>query len=567
MATSRIAVNLVRPSPRYAAAPHIEKVEVPLGSTLAELAASLGSRPDDPSTLLTAAYVDHRLRALDQVITGECNIQFLDLGNAIGSRVYQRTVLFMLCAAAHKVYPGARLRVEHSLSNGVYCEIHGEHMLSDATTRALEKEVRALAADNLTIQALTLTPAEAIARLEAQHATSGDPLVRWLQQSGAEYVIMHQIGDYLDYLDGPTLPATGYVRCLALHPYMPGFIVQTPEKAPPPAIPTYNEQPKLTSVYREAERWAQITGIDDVATLNEQLAEHAHELIDISEAAHEKRIAGLADLIVRDRYVRLITIAGPSSSGKTTLSNRLRVQLRVNGVRPLTLHLDDYFKSRDDTPLDEYGNPDFEALEAIDLDLFNEHLGRLIEGETVHPPSFDFKTGRRVASGRKLRVGPSEPIIVEGIHGLNDRLTAAVPKASKFKIYISPLTQINIHERVRIHTTDARLLRRLVRDAQFRGYTAEQTLSIWPMVRRGEEKYIFPFQEDASAMFNSALVYELAVLKPFAERFLSEISPHSPNYARAEQLLWLLGHVKPLRTDRIPANSILSEFVGGSSFA
>lgn len=562
MQNDTVRITLVQPNARLGAPPKLREVTVGCGATVEALARQLGHEPGT----VTGAIVDGQFVSLAHPIDRPCRVQLLDLSHQEGRRIYQRTALFILAVAARRCMPGARLRIEHTLSNGIYGEFTGTRFAAKDVAR-LHDAMRQIIEADLPIVARRLPVAEARHLIAAsQSAEESEQVLKVLDYVSADEVTLYTLADFTDYTDGPLLPRTGLVRQFRLHHYMPGFILQTPEGTNPPTVPEYREQPKLTGIYREAERWATVMRLRDVASLNALTEAEARELILINEAFHEKRIAELADQIARNRNIRLITIAGPSSSGKTTFAQRLLLQLRVNGLHPLTLHLDDYFLSRDETPLDEDGNPDFEALEAIDLKLFNDHLARLIEGETVEVPTFDFTKGERVWTGRTLTLPEGQPIIIEGIHGLNDRLTQAIPKANKFKIYISALTQLNIHDRVRIHTTDARLLRRIVRDAQFRGLGADGTLTRWPMVRRGEERNIFPFQEDADAMFNSALLYEFAVLKPYAEKCLREVPEDSPNQPVARHLMWLLSHVRPIPSDAVPATSILREFIGGSAF-
>lgn len=564
MQEATVTVTLVEPNARIDAPPKTRKVQVPKDSTIEMLSQAADEKA---GRSIVGAIVDGRLVPLNYRLEDGSRVQLIDLIHQEGRRICQRTALFILAAAARECMPNARLRIEHTLSNGIYGEFKGPERFSASDVARLSKAMEHLIEADLPIRARRLPLAEAkevirTTQTEQERAS----LLQIFDQLEVEHVTLHTLGEFTDYTDGPMLPSTGYLTKFRLRHYMPGFILQIPEQLSPPQIPPYREQPKLTGIYREAERWASVMEISDTAALNSLTPERAKDLININEAFHEKKIAQLADQIAQNKNIRLITIAGPSSSGKTTFSQRLLIQLRVNGLHPLTLHLDDYFLSREETPLDEDGNPDFEALEAIDLDLFNDHLARLIEGEAVEVPVFDFTIGKRVWTGRTLRLPEGEPIIIEGIHGLNDRLTEAVPKANKFKIYISALTQLNIHDRVRIHTTDARLIRRMVRDAQFRSLPADETLTRWPMVRKGEEKNIFPFQEDADAMFNSALLYELGVLKPYAEARLAEVPESSPNRPVADHLAWLLSHVRPLSSDSVPPNSILREFIGGSTF-
>jgi uridine kinase len=364
-------------------------------------------------------------------------------------------------------------------------------------------------------------------------------------------------------------PRTGYLKCFGLKFYLPGFILRYPQKESPTTLPTFVEQRKLANVYYEFEHWGKVLEIEDVASLNTQInSGRTGELIRIAEALHEKKLAQLADEITKDRgRVRVILIAGPSSSGKTTFAQRLCIQLRVNGLRPIAIGTDDYFVDREHTPVDEKGEPDFEALEALDLELFNQHLIRLIQGEEVEIPIFNFQTGTREPKGEIISAKDDQPIIIEGIHGLNERLTSEIPKDRKFKIYISALTQLNVDNHNRIPTTDNRLLRRIVRDNQFRSHDAKATIRQWPSVRRGEERNIFPFQEDADAMFNSALAYELAILKRYAEPLLRAISKDDPEFPEAKRLLKFLSYILPMEDSDVPLNSILREFIGASCFA
>jgi uridine kinase len=490
-------------------------------------------------------------------------LHHVDLSTANGQRTYQRTALLLLCLASRRAIPNSYISVEHSLSNGVYCEIHGDKPLTPREISLVEHNMRELISAALPVTVQETSPQEAVHLLKESGQSSAAMLIAQLDTKAVPLV---HCGGLYSYCDGPVLANTSLVNHFGLHFYLPGLILQIPEDHTG-RIPQYREQPKLASVYRETERWASILGVADAASLNSTIkAGESGDLIRVSEALHEKKIAAIADMVAQNPEIRLITIAGPSSSGKTTFAQRLKIQLRVNGLHPVTISLDDYFLNRSETPIGDDGKPDFESIEALDLPLLGDHLSRLIQGDSVDVPLFDFHTGERQDATRQLAVGLDQPIIIEGIHGLNERLTSAVPKGNKFKIYISALTQINIHEQVRIHTTDARLIRRMVRDAQFRSHSPETTLSIWSRVRSGEKRFIFPFQEEADVMFNSALVYELAVLRTHAERLLRSIPASSPVTEQADQLLWLVEHFSPLTADEIPANSILREFVGSSCF-
>ena len=364
------------------------------------------------------------------------------------------------------------------------------------------------------------------------------------------------------------MPRTGYINKFKLQYYPPGFLLRFPLKENHFDIPEFVDLPKLAGIFREAEQWGGKLGSAGLAQLNDEIIRGGfNDIVRIAEALHEKKVAQIADVIASHREsVRMVLIAGPSSSGKTTFAQRLGVQLRVNGIRPLAISLDDYFLNRVDTPRDEEGNYDFESLEAIDLQLFNEHLVQLLSGQSVESPYYNFKTGHREFSGRRIRLEKDQVLIVEGIHGLNEKLTESVPCDCKKKIYVSALTQLSIDDHNRIPTTDTRLIRRIVRDSQFRGHDALETLQRWPAVRRGEEKNIFPFQEQADMMFNSALIYELSILRRYADPLLSGVPQEVPEYLEARRLRSFLNHFRPAPEEQVPPNSILREFIGQSCF-
>lgn len=538
------------------------------GTTLAELAERLGSTPHDPRRHLVAAYVDNRLCSLSEPIVKSCHIRFLDLADIEGQRVYQRTLLFLLCAAVKWTFPEEQVLIRHSLSNGVYGEISGLNCLSDEDVRRIDACLRELISKNQPIHRLTLSPDDAIKFIHEKATPSHAASLRtlWKQLNG-QPITLHQVAGFVDYLDGPTLPSTGHARFFRLHLHPPGFVLQTPEKAEPPGIPAYVEQPRLVQAYRSARKWASKLKATHVAALNERLAEKAPAIIQLAEALHEKNIGRIAKRIAASPDRRLVAIAGPSASGKTTFSRRLADQLRAHGMCPHILHLDDYFRGRDKAPLDENGDLDLEHIEVVDLELLNDHLARLMRGEAIAPPTYNFETGERGRPQREIRLEPDQPVIVEGIHALNERLTASVPKTNQFRIYITALTPINLHDRVRIHSTDIRLIRRMIRDARSRNYRAEQTLARWPSVRRGEKRFVFPFQEDVDVIFDSGLIYELAVLKPFAVELLDDIPASSSVRPLADRLLALCDHVSALTAEAlIPPHSILREFIGGSCY-
>ncbi len=404
--------------------------------------------------------------------------------------------------------------------------------------------------------------------VEAFEKTKQRDRLRLLKYWKKDSVYVYKCGTIYDYFYGNMVPSTGYLKKFDLIYYKPGFLLKFPSIYDPNSMPPFEDQKKLFSVFREAEKWAKILDVADVGALNEKIhKEEIGDIIRVSEALHEKKIAHIADMITDKRdYVKIVLISGPSSSGKTTFSKRLSVQLRVNGLKPHTISLDNYFVEREKTPRDENGDYDFESIYALDLELLNEHLNKLLNGEEVHIPKYNFVTGKREYNGDILKMSDDFVLILEGIHGLNETLTSGIPSENKFKIYVSALTQLNIDNHNRIPTTDVRLLRRIVRDNRTRGKSAEDTLLGWLSVRRGEDKNIFPYQEDADIMFNSTLVYELGVLKSHAEPLLREIGKTSSAYSEAKRLLQFLEYFMPSKEDEIPQNSIIREFIGGSCF-
>ncbi|CVK21357.1 MULTISPECIES: nucleoside kinase [Sporomusa] len=537
-------------------------VEYEKGVTLLEISRDAAHRYTTP---VVAAKVNNTIRDLQNVLEQDSVVDFLDLRSEAGMKVYQRSVTFVLIAAAQELFPGSEVTVEHSLSKGLYCELHHGRDIMPEDVEKLEQHMRQIIEEDRPIVRKTLPKAEAI---EMFKAAGQREKVSLLEQFDKENVNIYYCGQVYDYLYGNMTPSTGYVKVFELKYYPPGIILRLPEKDNPNVLPKFVENPKLFKVFKEAAQWGNILRCAYVANLNECTGkEDITDIIRVAEALHEKKIAQIADFVASHRdEVRVILVAGPSSSGKTTFAQRLNIQLRVNGVWPVPLSLDDYFVDREKTPVDEHGEYDFESIEAIDLELFNSHLARILSGEEVEMPTFNFKTGQREYRGHRIKVDKSQPLIIEGIHGLNERLTSSVPRHCKIKIYISALTQLSIDSHNRIPTTDARLIRRIVRDSEFRSHDALMTLKMWPSVRRGEERNIFPFQEEADLMFNSALIYELAVLKKYAEPLLQKITPDNSEYSEARRLLNFLEYFIPVEDNEIPQNSILREFIGKSCF-
>ena len=514
---------------------------------------------------IVAALVDNELAELNIIINRQAVIKFLDLTATEGMRIYRRSLTILLIQAVHDLFPDAVVKVEHSLGKGLYCEIDKEPGLSEADVAAIEKQMRVLVDSDLPVKKRRVPLSEAEQVFNRQ---GYDDKVYLLKYWMKDYLSLYSIGDIEDTLYGYHVPRTGLLQIFSLEFYSPGLVLRFPEEKDPFTIPPFIQQPKLFEIFRETEKWGIILGFDTVGAMN-SLSERGEgpEVIRIVEALHEKKIAQIADMIsARRDEIKIILIAGPSSSGKTTFAQRLRIQLLVNGMRPYPISIDDYFVDREHTPLDESNNPDFEHIEAIDLPLFNKHLLDLISGKEVEIPTFNFAAGTREYQGKSIRLEKNQPLIIEGIHGLNEQLTRSIPRNNKFKIYISALTALNIDRHTRIHTTDTRLLRRIVRDAQFRGTGALETIRRWPSVRRGEERNIFHLQEEADVMFNSALVYELAILKDFADPLLKHIDRSQPEYVDARRLLAFLSSFMPLSPHDVPSNSILREFIGESCF-
>ncbi len=540
-----------------------EPFDVPVGTPVGELCARL--RPPDDLDWL-GALVNNEVVTLSYPLEVDSDVTLLTMRDRFGWRIYRNSVAFLLAKAVRELFPGARFAVEHSLGPGFYCSfnLNGGPPSADVIAR-LRNRMRELAAMNRPIERRKIAFAEALRRFDAAGQQDKADLLRF---RNPPKVVVYDCDGFTDLAHGVLASRTGALRHFDLIPHPPGFVLLFPDRDNPPALPPFEPQPELFRIFSEHKEWGRILGLRTVGDLNRLIADRqADEIVRIAEALHEKTIARLADRIAERRPIpRWVLIAGPSSSGKTTFAKRLAIQLRVNGLRPVAISLDNYFRNRDQTPLDEAGQPDFEHIDALDLDLFNEHTARLEAGETIEMPIFNFKSGHREPEGRPLRLAPGEIALLEGIHCLNPRIGAAIPPEHVFRLYVSALTQLNLDENNRIATTDNRLLRRIVRDHQFRGHPALRTLDLWPSVRRGEKRWIFPYQNQAEAAFNSALDYELAVLKPLVEPLLNEIKPYHPQYAEARRLSAFLASFLPLPFGPVPPTSILREFIGRSAF-
>lgn len=536
--------------------------EAPLSTPLEHyIRAAEADRPS--RSPVVAALIDDELRELTYRIERDVEVMPLGMDDQDGSRIYRRSLTFLLVVAVQELFPEARLNVDHSVTfGGYYCQVEGRDPFTSAELAQIEARMREIVAADVALNKQRVPLAEAIDIFRQR----GDAeMVRLLRHRHKDFLVLYELHGCSNYFHGYMVPSTGYLRYFELILYAPGFILHFPTRASLALEPVV-DYPKLITVFREYGHTLQLLGIKDVGALDDAIqAGRTGEVILVAEALHEQRIARIATQIAEQRdQVRMVLIAGPSSSGKTTFSKRLAVQLLANGIRPIAIELDNYFVDREQTPRDEQGNFNFEALEALDLKLFNQHILQLMAGEEVTLPKFNFRAGRS-ETGVTIQLKPDQLLIAEGIHGLNPKLVSDVPAERIFRVYTSALTQLNIDRHDRVPTTDTRLLRRIVRDARTRGYSAADTIGRWESVHRGERAHIFPYQENADVMFNSALVYELAALKPLAEPLLLQIEPGTPGYIEAKRLLAFLQWFEPVPIDPIPDNSILREFVGGSN--
>jgi len=535
-------------------------LEAAEGARYRELIARL--YPEDKKRVLGVSLRGKVLSLNERAEDGAC-VGTLTYAQEEGARIYERSLRFVLLLAIRELLPGVRVRMENTTQTGLYARLVNVN-LTAAMVRQIEERMRQLVAADMPFEKLVITREEAIRYFEREGQTDK---VRLLKYRAFEHFQQYKCGDMLEYFYGEMAPSTGYTPVFKLEFYMPGLALSLPDPEDPSRPAKFRDQPKLMRCFDESARWAEILGCENAADLNEMIENHhIREFIRINEALQERSINLIADEFIKSD-ARLILIAGPSSSGKTTFTHRLRIVLRARGLRPHKLSLDDYYIDRDALPVDENGEIDLEHIDALDLPLFNEHLVRLMQGEMVEAPVYDFTTGKRLPERHPVQVELGQPILVEGIHALNDLLTSEVPHGSKFLIYVSALTTLNLDDHNRIRTTDVRLLRRMVRDHNFRNTTPEETLAMWPSVRRGEANYIFPHQEKADIMFNTSLVYELPILKKYAYPMLCDIPPDSPHFTRARSLVKFLNYIQTVDVeDEIPLNSILREFIGGSCF-
>jgi uridine kinase len=535
--------------------------EAPVGTTLESFIEAAYN--DDPVPIV-AAVSNCKLYELTYPVTCDMEVTPVSIGESDGFRIYRRSLIFLLVVAAHQLFPEAQIYVDHSLTFGGFdCQVYGRDPFTPGEVALLEQRMRDIASENAPITKRRVPLQEA---LDMFRARGQEDKMRLLHYRRKDYVTLYRLFDVDDYFHGYMVPSTRYLRYFALHHYPDGFVVRYPRPEHPTELKPVVDSPQFVAVFREYGSWLQVLGIDDVGALNDAIdSGRGEEVALVSEALHEQRIAKLAaEIASRRDHLRLVLIAGPSASGKTTFSKRLAIQLLANGLRPVAVGLDNYFVDREKTPLDEDGEYDFEHLWAVDLELLNGQLLDLMEGREIRMPRYNFKLGKR-QEGAFLQLSKDHVILLEGIHGLNPELVPGVPNERCYRIYVSALTQLNLDHYNRVPTTDSRLIRRVVRDARERGYFALDTIRRWESVRAGEKRWIFPFQEHADVMFNSALVYELSVLKPLAEPLLYQIESKVPEYVEARRLLALLRWFLPLAPESVPNNSILREFTGGSS--
>ncbi|MEL7657378.1 MAG: nucleoside kinase, partial [Bacillota bacterium] len=512
--------------------------------------------------MVLAAKVDNKISELTKRIENPCTIEFLDMRDQAANLIYQRSLSLLYLKAIHDVLGKVSVNIENSLSKGLYTEVRPQNPLTVKDIKEIESRMHELVSRDIPFVKEIMNREDVMkVLLSDDHKEK----VRMLQKSDVAQLPFYSLEGFRNFFYGSMVPSTRYLKHFELREYRRGVLLRFPHPSEPDKLPPFQEEAMLYHVFGEAKNWDRLMKISFVGDLNDKVESGEYkEIIQISEALHEKKIAQIADMITKQKK-RIVLICGPSSSGKTTFARRLIIQLRVNGLEPLYLGTDDYFVERSETPKDENGEPNFEDITALDLELFNRDMNGLLSGAEVDIPTFDFINGTKVFGKRITKAKKGQPIIIEGIHGLNQQLTADIPDEEKFKIYISPLTQLNIDDHNRIPTTDARMLRRMVRDYQFRGHSAQSTIQAWPKVRKGEDKNIFPFNGEADVFFNSVHIYELAVLKKYAEPLLRNITREEPEYSEAVRMLKFLQFFRTIEDDSmIVNNSIIREFIGGS---
>ena len=536
-----------------------QKVEI--GSTLFDIFSAFDLKMTHGPV---SARVNNKVEGMHYRVYNSKDVEFLDMTSSSGSRAYTRTLFFVLCKAVQDIYPATDVVIDIPVSNGFYVDIRLGRPVVDEDVNIIRRRMQEIIDARMPIRRFTVPTEEAVALFQEK----GDvEKVKLLKTSGSIYTTYYKIGDYVDYYYGTLLTNTSQLYLFGLEKYYDGMLLRIPSLKNPDVLGEMTRQDKMFEIFKEHHRWQSILGIRTVGDFNQAIdANHSTDIINISEALQEKKIANIAEEIASRKGVKLVLLAGPSSSGKNTSCKRLSIQLAVNGLKPLQISLDDYFVDREKTPKDASGEYDYESIYALDLDLINEQFNALFRGEEVELPKYDFQSGKSKKSGNKLKMNDNNVLVVEGIHALNPELTAHIPQEQIFRVYASALTTILLDNHNYIPTTDNRLLRRIIRDYKYRGVSAQETIHRWPSVRAGENKWIFPFQENADAMLNTAMLYELAVIKTQAEPLLQQVPENCEEYAEAYRLLKFLKYFKGIPYNNLPPTSLLREFLGGSSF-
>ncbi|MED9946048.1 MAG: nucleoside kinase [Hallella sp.] len=535
--------------------------KVAIGSTLSDVFSELNlEMPYGP----IAAKVNNKVEGMNFRLYHNKDVEFLDMTSGSGSRCYTRTLFFVLSKAVHDLYPGSRVVIDIPVSNGYYVDLYIGRAVSLEDTERIRKRMQEIIDAKMPVRRFEVPTDEAVKMFEDKGDCAKAKLLR---SSGALYTLYYQIDNYVDYYYGSLLTNTSKLYLFGLEKYFDGLLLRIPDLKNPGVLPEMTHQDKMFEIFKEHHRWQDIMGVRTIGDFNEMVSEgKATELINVSEALQEKKIARIADEIANRKGVKLILLAGPSSSGKTTTCKRLSIQLLANGIKPLQISLDDYFVDRHLTPKDENGEYDYESVYALNLKLINDQFNALFRGEEVELPKYNFQTGTSEKSGKKLKMADDNVLVVEGIHALNPVLTEQIPEGQKFRVYVSALTTILLDDHNYIPTTDNRLLRRIIRDYKYRGVNAQDSIHRWPSVRAGENKWIFPYQENADAVFNSAMLFELAVIKQQAEPLLEQVPENCEEYSEAYRLRKFLKYLRPIPNRDIPPTSLLREFLGGSSF-
>ena len=538
-----------------------QTLTAPIGSTLSEVFRNAGI---DMKYGPICAKVNNKVEGMHYRIYHNKDVEFLDMTSGSGSRNYTRSLFFVLCKAVHNLYAQSNVVIDIPVSKGYYVDLTIGHEVTDDDVARIRQRMQQIIDAKMPIRRFEVPTEDAVRMFEEKGDKAKSKLLR---SAGSLYTTYYQIDDYVDYYYGSLLTNTSKIYLFGLEKYFNGLLLRIPDLKDPGVLPQMTRQDKMFEIFREHHRWQEIMGLRTVGDFNEMVCKgQATNLINVSEALQEKKLTEIADEIASRKDVKLVLLAGPSSSGKTTTCKRLSIQLLANGIKPLQISLDDYFVDREHTPKDDKGEYDYESIYALNLKLINDQFNALFRGEEIELPKYNFQTGRSEKSGKKLRMQPNNVLVVEGIHALNPELTAQIPEAQKFRVYVSALTTILLDDHNYIPTTDNRLLRRIIRDYKYRGVNAQETIHRWPSVRAGENKWIFPYQENADVMFNSAMLFELAVIKQQAEPLLEQVPENCEEYSEAYRLRKFLKYFQPIPNRDIPPTSLLREFLGGSSF-